>query len=434
MSIIERDLKHIWHPCSQMHDYEQFPPVHIVNAEGSYLYTAEGKPIIDAISSWWCKSLGHKHPALMQALYDQAERFEHIIGANTCSPILVDLSEKLGKLLPNLTKVFYASDGSCAVEIALKMSVHAQQLRGESQRTQFAALENSYHGETLATLAVSDMGIYRDPYHPLLWDSLFLRNIPYVRGPQDPLWDDCSDYWPAIQAQLDPQAKHLAAIIVEPVVQGAGGMLVYSPDLLRRLSAYCQAHGIFLIADEIMTGFGRTGKPFAVNHADIVPDFVCVGKGLTAGYIPMSAVLINEAIYNDFYGPYEPARNFLHSHTHSGNALAASVALATLETYEKEQTYTHVESISALATQHMNNIAQQTGALTNIRHCGAVIAADLTNPQQKPRYGYQLFQHAIQQGAWMRPLGNTLYWVPPLNTAHSVLNELATITEQVVNT
>lgn len=431
MNLIDRDLKHIWHPCSQMKDYETFPPLIIDRAEGAYLYTESGKPIIDAISSWWCKSLGHNHPRLSAALVSQLERFEHIILANTTNPVIVELSERLAQLSPTLDKVIYASDGSCVIEAAMKMSIHSRRITGKTERNKIMALSNGYHGETCLALSVSDLGIYKDDYTALLKDVEFIQNIPYVTGTDDPLWADCTEHWHKIEAQLNNQVDSLSAIIFEPILQGAGGMRIYSQDFLRRLRQWATAHDVHLIADEIMTGFGRTGYATACEHAGIEADFLCVAKGLTGGMLPMSAMLTSTAMYNVFYDDYAKRKSFLHSHTHSGNNLAAAVAIATLDVLQEENLYQHVRENSYQLREHMQAVQEQTGALQNIRHLGWVVAADLIS--DNPRAGYAVYQRATEYGALLRPLGNTLYWLPPLNMKMETLIALRDITARAIN-
>lgn len=429
MDLINRDLQHIWHPCSQMKDYEDFPPLIIAKAYGPYIESNDGRRIIDAISSWWCKSLGHSHPRLKTALYTQLERFEHVIFANSTYETIIQLSEKLGKLCLGLDKIFYASEGSSAVEIALKMSLHAQQLRGQHQRTEFTALQNGYHGETFMALGLSDLGLYRKPYETHLIQPKFIRNIPYVNSSDDPLWNDCSSIWSDIEEQLERQSTHVAAIIVEPIVQGAGGMQIYSQDFLYRLRTWTQIHNIYLIADEIMTGLGRTGYALACDHAQIKPDFICLSKGLTSGWLPMSAVLTRPEIYELFYSDYCLDKNFLHSHTFSGNALAAAVALECLSVLEDEEIYKKVREKEIVLKNYIQEVAEITRRISNTRVIGAIAAADLilTEKEKNQRIGYQIFKEAIKLGAWLRPLGNTIYWLPPLNTPLSVLEELKDI-------
>lgn len=430
---IERDLKHTWHPCTQMKDHETSLPLMIGKAYGPYIELDNGKKLIDAISSWWCKSLGHGEPRLRQALQNQLARFEHVMLGNTTHETIIKLGEKLATLAPGLDKVFYAGDGACALEIAMKMSLHAHHLQGQSRKCNFIALSNGYHGETIATLSVSDLGIYRAPYKPLLFDTHFIQDIPYVNHRSDPRWHDCSDNWEKIERQLEPLADTATAVIVEPIVQSAGGMRIYSQDFLRRLSLWARQHNVHLIADEIMTGIGRTGLPLACRHAHITPDFVCLGKGLTSGWLPMSTVLTSSEIFNLFYDDYEKGKSFLHSHTYSGNALAASVALACLNIMEDDNIYQRVTQMETTLLTLMQEIADSTKRLTNVRSIGGIVAADLKVNPAHQRSGFVLSQKAIEYGALLRPLENTLYWTPPLNISNDVLQDLQYATEQAVN-
>ena len=430
-NLIKRDHQHIWHPCSQMKDYEVFKPLHIVSAKGCYLELKDGKRVIDAISSWWCKSLGHQHPRLKQALLKQMEKFEHVILANTTHEGIVELSLKLSRLIPSLNKIFYASDGSSAIEIALKMSLHARQLQGE-KRTLFVALENGYHGETVGALSVSDLGLYRAPYTPLLFESHFIASLPYVFSTEDPLWKDCSSHWMEIEKKLIPLAHQITAIIVEPIVQGAGGMKIYSQDFLRRLWKFTKQNHIHLIADEMMTGLGRTGRILACHYAEIEPDFLGLSKGLTGGFLPFSAILTTQAIYDLFYDDYQTGKSFLHSHTYSGNALAAAVALEVLNVIEEENICKQAEEVGKVMLQGMREIAEKTGRLENIRGIGAMVAADLVTKEKTKRIGFEVYQKATELGALLRPLGNTIYWLPPLNISMETLAELKEITKQAI--
>ena len=425
---LKKDQEHVWHPCSQMKDHEQFPPMMVKSAQGSLIELTNGQQLIDATSSWWCKLLGHGHPRLKAALYQQAEQFEHVMLANTSNETIVRLSERLAGLMPGLNKVVYASDGACAVEMAMKMSLHARKIVGDQQRHQFMALSGDYHGETCGALAVSDVGLYRKPYEELLIPAHFLQHIPYVSGQEDPLWSDCSSIWPVIEKQLARCADQLTAILVEPIVQGANGMLIYSADFLKRLRQWAKQHDIHFIADEIMTGFGRTGKMLACEHADIEPDFLCLGKGLTGGWLPLSAVVTSDAIYDLFYDDYETGKSFLHSHTYSGNALAAAVSLAMLDVMAEEQILATVNDHAAVLRQLMEKTAEETGQLTRVRSLGAVVAADLVLENNTARPGYAVFQAAVKRGALLRPLGNTVYWTPPLNTSTALLEKLQSVT------
>ena len=415
----------IWHPCSQMKDYETFKPLQIESAQGSYLKLKNGQKVIDAISSWWCKSLGHNHPALRVALLTQLDKFEHVILANTTNETIEKLSEKLVSLMPHLNKVFYAGDGSCAIEIAMKMSLHTRVICGEQQRKHFIALKNGYHGETVGALSMSDVGLYKKPYADMLLTPNFIEPL-YVANTDDPLWHDASEHWQRVKEHLEALASTTTAILFEPILQGAGGMLIYSQDFLRRLCEWATENNIHLIADEIMTGIGRTGKMLASQHANIKPDFVCLSKGLTSGWLSFSAVLTTNTIYDIFYDDYETGKAFLHSHTFCGNALGASVALATLKVIEDENLCERADALQKIMMENIIDVKQKTGALHNLRGIGAFVAADLL--EDTPRLGYKVFQEAVKRGALLRPLGNTLYWLPPLTISEETLNQLSNIT------
>jgi len=425
----ERALKHLWYCCAQMKDYEMFPPLHVKEASGSYIILADGTKIIDAISSWWCKSLGHAHPDLTAALCDQARRAEHVMLAHMATEPVVELSSQLAQLFPGLTKVFFGGDGSTAVEIAVKMSYEVHRLAGHAGRTRVLALENGYHGETQLCAALSDVSAYKRGLLPMFVECPKLRGLPYVTSSRDPLWTDCSAHWPHLQHQLEQVGTELCAIILEPILQGAGGMRVYSADLLRRLREWTHLNGIHLIADEILTGFGRTGTPMACDHAPVVPDFVCLSKGLTGGFLPMSAVVTSEAHYAAFYAEHEEDKAFNHSNTFAGNALAAAVAVEALRTYKTQGFLERVSRLERELHERMEEVSTATGVLGPIRGIGGVVAADLRVPgATKARTGFRIYREAAMRGALVRPIGDTVYWLPPLNVEPSVLDDLARIT------
>jgi adenosylmethionine-8-amino-7-oxononanoate aminotransferase len=417
-----------------MKDYELFPPLQVKEARGAFIIMSDGRKVIDAISSWWCKSLGHSHPRIRKAVQAQIKKFEHVIMANTCNETLVELSERLCSLMPGLDKVFYADNGSTAVEVAMKMSLQYHSQSGAQERTRFFSLRNGYHGETILTLSAGDCGIYSEPYRSMMISIPKIADIPYLSGQDSPGWLKMEDQqWKKTEKLLDSVSDKISAIIFEPVVQGAGGMLVYSPDLLRRLSAWSRKNGVHLIADEIMTGFGRTGKTFACEHAGIVSDFVCLSKGLTAGWGAMSAVLCPNKVYNAFYGDYMKGTSFLHSNTYSGNAIVASAALEALKIYEDEKIVANVAKRSCELRRRMDWVASETGALKNVRGIGFIAAADMINPATGKsfptvrRTGFNFYRNAVELGALLRPLGDTIYFLPPLNTPDKVLDALAEI-------
>jgi adenosylmethionine-8-amino-7-oxononanoate aminotransferase len=419
-----------WHPCAQMKDYETFKPLIIKSAYGSYIELANGKKIIDAISSWWCKSLGHNHPFLKEALLKQIEKFEHVIFTHTTHDIIVQLAQKLTSLSPSLNKVFYAGDGSSAVEIALKMSIHTRTLQNQKHRQRFIALKNGYHGETSGALSVSDLALYKRPYAPMLFTPIFIEPA-YVNNIDDPLWSNASLYWLEIEKTLAPYANTTTAIIIEPIAQGAAGMKIYSADFLSRLASWAKHHGIHIIADEIMTGIGRTGKMLACEYAHIEADFVCLSKGLTGGWLPFSVVLTSDAIYQLFYDDYDSGKAFLHSHTYSGNALGASLALATLTIIETDNLCARACELQMILYAHMQEIAGKTHLLHKVRAIGAIVAADFVWGHNE-KFNRLLALQAAEMGALIRPIGSTLYWLPPLNIPLQTLTDLKDITLRVL--
>ena len=429
--LVEIDLEHIWHPCAQMKDYLSLPPVEIVGGKGCYLYAKSGQKLIDAFSSWWCKSFGHGHPRLREALLQQAERLEHCALVHVTHAPIVVLAEKLSALTTTLNKLLFASDGSCVVEMALKLSLHAHHAQGHTQRRRFVALQHAYHGETLGALSVSDVSLYRQVYHPLLFETLCLGPLPYVTGQHDPRWNmsDRSE-WDSLFARLDTIADEVAAVIIEPIIQGAGGMRIYNPAFLRQLKAWTLEHGIHLIADEIMTGLGRSGKLLACQHADIEPDMLCLGKGLTAGWLPLGVLLTSQAIYDVFYHD-ELNKAFLHSHTYAGNPLAVNIAVTVIDMLLEGAWCDRVNILGDKMYQLFSSIAKSTGRLHHVRYLGGMVAADLLCPANR-RMGFEIYKQAMARGALLRPLGNTLYWLPPFNIEETELAELADITQAAI--
>jgi adenosylmethionine---8-amino-7-oxononanoate aminotransferase len=426
-NLLKKDKRHIWPPCTALKPAEPIPRLIVNRAEGSWLYTNQG-PVIDAISSWWCKSLGHAPKPVIKAIQKQLTQFEHVIGANATYPNIVELSEQLASITGK-QHVFFASDGSCAVEIALKLVLHAMQLKDQPERKHFISLEHGYHGETIAALSVSDVSCYKKPFEGLGLGCHVLRELPYVSGEDDAIWDDCSELWPRIEAQLESFKHNSCGVILEPIVQGAGGMRVYSADFLKRLYVWTRANNMYLIADEIMTGLGRTGRWLASEHAGISPDFVCLSKGLTAGTMPLSCVLIDSEIYDLFYdNNHEP---FLHSHTYSGHALGVAAALAVIETMDNLDINAKAGELGVYMRQCFIDVADVTGALKNIRSIGGMVAGDLIAPLGV-NLGPKLARAALEQGILLRPLGNTVYWLPPLTTDKYTIDELADKTQKVI--
>ncbi|HVU51428.1 MAG TPA: aminotransferase class III-fold pyridoxal phosphate-dependent enzyme [Polyangia bacterium] len=458
MDLRARDRAAFWHPCGQMRDYDEFAPLEVVAARGSRLRLADGREVLDAISSWWCKALGHGHPALLAALRAQAEAFEHVITANTTSAPLVRLCERLlaaangagpeawgagappGRSPGHFGKVFLADNGSTAVEIALKMALQAQAQRGQGRRTRFAALANGYHGETVATLSVGDADLYASPYRALLFPVTKLGGLPYRSGPEDPRWMDASAEWPAIERALDGEAEALAAVVYEPVLQAAGEMRLYSPDLLSRLRRWADARGVYLIADEIAAGMGRLGAMLASQLAEeALPDFATLSKGLTGGVLPLSAVLTTDAVASLFESDWAEGRAFLHSNTYTGNALGVAVANAVLDVFAADDVLGRVAAHGPALRGALSELARARPDLPlgGVRGCGMMAALDLRGPGGAPleparRTGYRVYREAVRRGVLLRPIGDTMYLFPPLVVDPADVREMVAVLEASV--
>jgi adenosylmethionine-8-amino-7-oxononanoate aminotransferase len=405
--------------------FEDTPPLLVSSASGCIIRTNQGA-IIDAISSWWCKSLGHRHPNILHAIHQQLEKFEHIIAANCTHDALA----KFGSELAAITKkqhVYFASDGSSAVEIALKMALHVQQLTNPgSNKTTVLALENAYHGETFATLAVSDLGLYKAPYKNHGLNAYFIKNIPYINTIEEDKFID-------LNFDLDSIEDNIFAFVFEPVVQGAAGMKMYSPKFLNKLVSWARERNIIIIADEIMTGVGRTGTWLASEHANIEPDMICLSKGLSAGAIPIGTVSIDHKIYDYFYHLDEnPKKLFLHSHTHSANSLAVAVALATIETIKNDNLLQNSYQLGRYMLQTMQNLSEELPFITNVRGgLGAWVAADLLGFDNiKMR---EFTQNMLKAGVLIRPIENTFYWLLPLIANKAIIDQIVARTKKVLS-
>lgn len=431
-----KDLQHIWHPCSQMKDYEALPPIVIAKGKGAVLTDVAGQTYLDCISSWWCNLHGHSHPALNAAISRQLEQLEHVILANFSHEPAIELAEKLVAITPpGLDKVFYADNGSAAVEIAMKMSFHVHQQNGEPERRRFAALVDAYHGETLGALSVSDLDLYSQVYQPLMLDVVRLPAPDCYRCPYEKRRETCdAPCFEQTQAVLDAHQVVLSAVLVEPLVQCAAGMKIYPPIFLKKLAEAVKQIGAHLIADEIAVGFGRTGTLFACEQADVSPDFMCLSKGLTGGYMPMSVVMTTQAVYEGFYADYNTHRAFLHSHTYSGNAMACAVALASMKLLETDHTLALNREKGAFLHQLVKQAAATRPQVGEVRSIGMLTALELVaDPEIKSgfpssqRVGYQIYKKALKKGLLLRPLGNVLYFLPPYCITNEQIETMVTI-------
>ncbi|MFF2175580.1 adenosylmethionine--8-amino-7-oxononanoate transaminase [Lysinibacillus sp. NPDC058147] len=417
-----RDLQHVWHPCSQMKDYEQFPPIVIKKGQGVWLYDENNNRYLDAVSSWWVNLFGHANPRISQALSDQAFTLEHTIFANFSHEPAIKVAEKLVSLTPDgLNKVFFADNGSSAIEVALKMSFQYHMQTGKTKKKRFLALTDAYHGETLGALSVGGVGLYNEVYQPLLLDTIRAQGPDCFRCPFQENPGSCqAQCIQFVEEELSQHHEEITAIIIEPLIQAAAGMKMYPPLYLKRLQELCTKYDIHFIADEIAVGFGRTGTLFASEQAGIAPDFMCLSKGLTGGYLPLSAVLTTDDVYNAFYDDYGTMKAFLHSHSYSGNTLACRVALEVLTMFEEERVIETIQNKGERMRKLAMKAFEELPFVGEYRQVGLVGAIELvTNRETKEplpseeRIGYQIYKLALAKGLLIRPLGNILYFMPP---------------------
>ncbi|HVI58181.1 MAG TPA: adenosylmethionine--8-amino-7-oxononanoate transaminase [Luteimonas sp.] len=442
-----RDLAVLWHPCTQMREHpDVLPLLPVARGEGAWLVGHDGGRTLDAVSSWWTNLHGHAEPRIAEAVARQARTLEQVILAGCSHPPAVELAERLLAIAPRevgrapLAKVFYADNGSAGVEVALKMAFHWFRNRSdEPRRTKFVALSNGYHGETIGALSVGDIPLYRRIYAPLLLDALFTPSPDafLARAGQSPA--DCAEEAAdAFARLLDERAGEVCALILEPRVQCAGGMRMHDPVYLRRVRELCDVHGVFLIADEIAVGFGRTGTMFACEQAGIQPDLLCLSKGLTGGFLPLCAVLATQSIYDGFLDDSRE-RAFLHSHSYTGNPLACAAALASLDIFEADGV---LERNRATAAKMAALAAPLAGHrhVADVRQAGMIVAFELTREGDKAtpfdpslRVGLRAYRAALERGVLLRPLGDVLYWMPPYCIDDEQLTLLAGTTRAAID-
>ena len=421
-SYVARDLAHVWHPCTQMKDHEQqLPMIPIRRGEGVWLEDFEGVRYLDAVSSWWVNLFGHANPRINAAVREQLDRLEQVILAGFTHEPVIRLSEALTALAPNgLTRCFYADNGSSAVEVAVKMSFHYWRNVGRGAKTRFIALSNSYHGETLGALAVGNVELYKAIYKPLLMDVITVPSPDcFEREPGESWAEHSRRKFTHMEAALQKHAHETAAVILEPLVQCAGSMRMYDPVYLELLREACDRHEVHLIADEVAVGFGRTGTLFACEQAGIRPDFMCLSKGLTSGYLPLSAVLTTEPVYAAFYDEYVKLNAFLHSHSFTGNPLACAAALASLDIFRTDNVLERNRALSA----HLGRRARELEShphVAEVRQRGMIVAVELVREKAtrqpypwQERRGLRIYRHALSRGVLLRPIGNVVYFMPP---------------------
>ena len=419
--LLSRSRAAVWHPCTQMKQLEAVPPLAVARGEGAWLIDVDGRRYLDAISSWWVNLFGHCNPRINAAITDQLTKIEHVMLAGATHAPVVELSERLAALT-GLGHAFYGSDGASATEIALKMSAHYWRNSGKPEKNGFVSLENGYHGETVGALSVTDIPLFKSTYAPLLRHTVQVPTPDARRAEAG----ETAEAWAlrcaaALEAHLAEHADTTAAFIVEPLVQGAAGMAMYHPAYLGRARALCDQYSVHLIADEIAMGFGRTGTLFACEQAAIRPDFICLSKGITGGYLPLSAVLTTDAVYAAFYGD-ATARGFLHSHSYTGNPLACRAALAVLDIFEQDNVVAANRVKSIEFTRVLDEVAAHP-RVRQFRHLGMIWAFDVADAT--PGFSARFHQAALAQGAFVRPIGGTVYAMPPYVTDVGEMRGLA---------
>ena len=443
-NLLVRSLAAVWHPCSQMKHYEHFPLLPIARGSGAWLYDFGGKRYLDAVSSWWVNLFGHCNPRINAALRDQLETLEHVMLAGFTHEPVVQLSERLRELAPvGLGHCFYASDGASAAEIALKMSAHYWRNSGKPDKMQFISLENSYHGETLGALSVTDVALFRAAYGALVRQQATVPSPDWRKAAAGESAEAyalrCAD---ALEQHLQQHHAQLAAFIIEPLVQGAAGMAMYHPIYLQRARQLCAEYDVHLIADEIAVGMGRTGTMFACEQAPtlsqptsfqgskgITPDFLCLSKGITGGYLPLSVVMTRDEIYQAFYGD-DMTSGFLHSHSYTGNPLACRAALATLDIFAQDNVLTANRDKAA----YLNQVAlplREHRSVRNWRNTGMIWAFEVETPQRN--FAQQCFALALENELLLRPIGNTIYFMPPYIIGEAEMDLLVSRTLRIVN-
>ncbi len=440
-SWMRRDLAVLWHPCTQMKDHEQLPLIPIRRGEGVWLEDFDGKRYLDAVSSWWVNVFGHANPRINQRIKDQLDQLEHVMLAGFSHQPVVELSERLVALTPpGLERVFYTDNGSTGIEVALKMSFHYWRNSGRPRKQRFVTLTNSYHGETVAAMSVGDVALFTDTYKPLLLDTLKVPSPDCYLRPEGMSWEEHSRHMFAHMEQtLAEHHEEVAAVIVEPLIQGAGGMRMYHPIYLKLLREACDRYEVHLIHDEIAVGFGRTGTMFACEQAGISPDFLCLSKALTGGYLPMAAVLTTDRLYQAFYDDYSTLRAFLHSHTYTGNPLACAAALATLDIFAEDNV---IEANKALAARMASATAHLADHphVAEVRQTGMALAIEMVQDKAsktaypwQERRGLQVYQHALERGALLRPLGSVVYFLPPYTITPEQIDFLAEVASEGID-
>jgi adenosylmethionine-8-amino-7-oxononanoate aminotransferase len=419
---VENDLKYIWHPYTQMKDCRKLPPILIEKAKGIKLYDDKGKFYYDTISSWWCNVHGHNHPKIKAAIKKQLNSLEHVLFAGFTHKPAITLARELVRITPaNLTKVFFSDNGSTAVEVALKMSYQYWQNTGKREKKKFVSLDCAYHGDTVGAMSVSGVSLFNETFKPLLFASFKVPSPYCYRCPMGKERGNCDiDCLKPLEKLLKAKNSRICAIILEPLVMAAGGMIIYPKEYLKGVGKLAAKYGVHLIVDEIATGFGRTGKMFACQYTDVKPDFICLSKGITSGYLPLGVTLTTERIYRAFYADYGRKKTFYHGHTYTANPLACSAAIASLEVFKEEKTISRINKIIPLLGTQLEEM-RKLPYVGDVRTLGMIGAVELVRDKAKKRpfgfeerIGLKIYREGLKKNILLRPLGNIIYLFLPL--------------------
>jgi adenosylmethionine---8-amino-7-oxononanoate aminotransferase len=424
--IVRLDKSRIWHPYTPMDRYiAEVDPLVIERASGARLFDVDGRSYLDANSSWWVASLGHAHPRLVAALNQQAARLPHVSLAGVTHEGAARLAEELVAVAPpGLTKVFYSDNGSTAIEVAIKLAVQFWQNRGQTQRRRFVALDGAFHGETIGATSLGGVEVFRRPFAGILLECV------HVPPPSADAAESYARAFAALERVISEGHADIAAVVLEPILQGTGGMRSYDPEYLRRARALCDAHDVLLVFDEVFTGYGRTGPMWASDLAGVVPDLLCLAKGFSGGMFPMAATLATGAIFDAFLG--DPARAFYYGHSYCGNPLGAAVAREVLAIYRDEDILANAQRKAQRISAAFHALAEIPG-VTHPRSIGMTGAVDLAAGDYLGRAGWRVYEEARKRGAYLRPLGDVVYVAPPLNIPDADLDELLTIVRESVS-
>ncbi|MFC1566442.1 adenosylmethionine--8-amino-7-oxononanoate transaminase [bacterium] len=439
---LKNDKKYIWHPYTQMKDHEKDPPILIERAKGLKLYDDKGIFYYDTISSWWCNIHGHNHPKIKNAIKKQLDKFEHVLFAGFTHKPAIELAEKLIKLTPkHLTKVFFSDNGSTAVEVALKMSLQYWQNQKQPQKKYFVNLDMGYHGDTTGAMSVSGLGLFNKAFKTLFFKS-FKVSTPYCyRCPMKKELKTCNiNCIKPLETLLKSKHKQICGIIIEPLVLCAGGMIVYPKEYLEKMAKLAKKYNVHLILDEIATGFGRTGKMFAFEHVkNIEPDFVCISKGITSGYLPIAATLTTNEIFSVFYDDYSAKKTFYHGHTYTANPLACAAANATIDLFKSEKSLQNAKNLQPLLNSFCKEI-KDNKFVGDVRHLGMIVGIEMVKDKKNKRgfdftdrIGQKIYKYALQNKLLLRPLGNIIYLFLPLSTTKKELAFILDKTKMILN-